>query len=447
MDGWTVAVTPNFPTDIENALAQNLATDVSASFPQITDKPVYQLNQDVVFTSDVTLTNDAHWILKGRTAVGGDRVTPATLYVQFGTTLIGESGDDFLVVRRGSKIEAVGSATQPITMTSIQDMTGAETGIGQWGGLVLLGNAPANSCGDQEGETTAEELANCGVPAEGDAGLFGGTDPEDNSGTLKYVVVKQAGKTLGNGDELNGITIAGVGSQTELDYIHVHENLDDGVEFFGGTASISHLVLTNIGDDSLDWSFGWTGNAQYVLIKQDSTNGDNAIEADNSEFDSEASPLTMPTISNVTVIGAADVNGVRLRAGTAGIIKNLVVTGPDSYSNCLRIGSDSVPHAEDGKLSITNSVVACSAENNFAEQTINGDTAEAWFIAQDGNSVMEAAMLGLSENGYMPTSDSALLGQGFDSSSLNNFFDEVDYIGAMDAQTDWTVGWVKVGLE
>ena len=446
MEGWTVAIKPSFPTDIQNALEQGLATDVSASFPAITDKPVYQLNSDVVFTADVTLTNDAHWILKGRTAVGNDRADNTTLYVQFGTTLIGESGDDFLVVRRGSKIEAVGTATQPITMTSIQDVTGGETTIGQWGGLVLLGNAPANSCGDQEGEATADELANCGVSAEGDAGQFGGNDPEDNSGTLKYVAVKQAGKTLGNGDELNGISLAGVGSQTELDYIHVHENLDDGVEFFGGTANISHLVLTNIGDDSLDWSFGWTGKAQYVLIKQSGSEGDNAIEADNSEFDSDASPLTMPTISNVTIIGDAGVNGIRLRAGTAGILKNVVVTGGADYANCLRVGSDSAPRAEDGSLTITHSVVACETANNFGTQAIGDGNVESWFLGQAGNSVQAAASLALASNGYMPSSESLLLGAGFDSSSLDSYFDKVDYIGAMDAQTDWTAGWVKVGL-
>jgi hypothetical protein len=447
MDGWTVAITPSFPEDVTNALEQGLATDVSANYAAITDKPVYELDTDVVFTSDVTLTNDAHWILKGRTAVGNDNTDSATLYVQFGTTLIGESGDDFLVVRRGSKIEAVGSATQPITMTSIQDMTGAETGIGQWGGVVLLGNAPANSCGDQVGEATAEELASCGVSAEGDAGQFGGNISDDNSGTLKYVIVKQAGKTLGNGDELNGISLAGVGSQTELDYIQVHENLDDGVEFFGGTASISHLVLTSIGDDSLDWSFGWTGNAQYVVIKQSGSEGDNAIEADNSEFDSSATPLTMPTISNVTIIGDSGVNGIRLRAGTAGILKNVMVTGGEGYENCLRVGSDSVPRAEDGTLTITHSVVACETENNFGDEAINDGNVESWFLGQTGNSVQTAASLGLSDNGYMPTSDSLLLGTGFDSSTLDSYFDSVDYIGAMDSQTDWTAGWVKVGLE
>ncbi|XQF93973.1 hypothetical protein ACOBV9_21460 (plasmid) [Pseudoalteromonas espejiana] len=159
--------------------------------------------------------------LNGRTAVGNDRADATTLYVQAGTTLIGESGDDFLVVRRGSQINANGNATAPITMTSIEDVTGAETTIGQWGGLVLLGNAPANSCGDQTGETTAEELANCGVSAEGDAGQFGGDISDDNSGVLRYIVVKHAGKTLGNGDELNGISFAGVGSQTKVEYIRI----------------------------------------------------------------------------------------------------------------------------------------------------------------------------------------------------------------------------------
>ena len=205
-------------------------------------------------------------------------------------------------------------------------------------------------------------------------------------------------------------------------------------------------MLTNIGDDSLDWSFGWTGKAQYVLIKQSGSEGDNAIEADNSEFDSDASPLTMPTISNVTIIGDAGVNGIRLRAGTAGILKNVVVTGGADYANCLRVGSDSAPRAEDGSLTITHSVVACETANNFGTQAIGDGNVESWFLGQAGNSVQTAASLALASNGYMPSSESLLLGAGFDSSSLDSYFDTVDYIGAMDAQTDWTAGWVKVGL-
>ena len=446
MEGWTVGINGGFPTDISNALEQGLATNVSSEFPQITDKPIYRLTQDTTFTADVTLTNDAHWILNGRTAVGNDRADATTLYVQAGTTLIGETGDDFLVVRRGSQINANGNATAPITMTSIQDVTGGETNIGQWGGLVLLGNAPANSCGDQQGETTPEELANCGVSAEGDAGQFGGDISDDNSGVLRYIVVKHAGKTLGNGDELNGISFAGVGSQTKVEYIQVHQNLDDGVEFFGGTVNVRNIVLTDIGDDAFDWSFGWTGRAQNIYIQQSAVEGDNAIEADNSEFDSNATPLTKPLISNVTIVGADGTNGVRLRAGTAGVLRNVVITGPDGYSNCLRVGSDSAPRAEDGSLTITHSVVACETANNFGTQAIGDGNVESWFLGQAGNSVQTAASLALASNGYMPSSESLLLGAGFDSSSLDSYFDTVDYIGAMDAQTDWTAGWVKVGL-
>ncbi|WP_018982797.1 aldehyde dehydrogenase family protein [Salinimonas chungwhensis] len=448
MEGWTFGVGDGFPTDIDNALEQNLATDVSADFPSITDKPVYQIAEDTTFTSDVTLTNDAHWVLTGRTAVGGDNENSATMYIQKGTTLIGQAGEDFLVIRRGSQLHALGSRSMPIVMTSVQDVTGQETGIGQWGGLVLLGRAPANSCGDQVGETTEDELSNCGVSAEGDAGQFGGDMPEDNSGVLNYVAVKHAGRTLGNGDELNGISFAGVGSGTEVDYIHVHQNLDDGIEFFGGTVSVKHVVLTDNGDDSFDWSFGWTGNAQYVLIKQDAADGDNAFESDNSEFDAAATPLTNPTVANVTIIGAADANGVRLRAGTAGTLANFVITGPDGYANCLRVnGDESRANADAGELSMTHSVVACAEGNNFSDDEGSEGFTQAWFEGQEGNTVLAQDGLGLADNGYQPAEGSVLLNGGADLSGEGSYFEATDFIGAMDAEDDWTEGWVTVGLE
>lgn len=437
MSGWTVGINGGFPTDVQNALEQGLASDVSSDYPSITDKPVLMLDEDPVFTADVTLTNDAHWILKGRTAVGGDNEDSAVLYIQDGTTLIGESGEDFLVARRGSRIEALGTASSPIIMTSIQDVTGEETGIGQWGGLVLLGNAPANSCGDQNGEATADELANCGVSAEGDAGQFGGNDAEDNSGTLNYVVVKHAGNSLGNGDELNGISFAGVGSGTNVNYIQVHQNLDDGIEFFGGTVNVRHVVLTENGDDSFDWSFGWTGNAQFVYILQGSEAGDNAFESDNSEFDATATPLTNPTVANVTIQGASGANGVRLRAGTAGTLKSFVITGPADYENCFRInGDESQANATDGTLSISHSIVACDTANNFGD-----DFAQTAFTDGTANQVLTASELNIGFDGRTPEATSPLLGAGADLSEDGDFFVNTDYIGAFDGSNDWTAGW------
>lgn len=440
--GWAF-LPGSFPTNLQNALEQGLATDVSSQFPQITDKPVYLLNANTTFTADVTLTNDAHWVLNGRTAVGGDNIESATLWVQQGTTLIGQAGEDFLVVRRGSKIQALGTATAPIVMTSIQDVTGQETDIGQWGGLVVLGRAPANSCGDQVGDTTPEELANCGVAAEGDAGQFGGNIADDNSGTINYVVVKFAGRTLGNGDELNGITLAGVGSGTSVDYIQVHKNLDDGLEFFGGTVSVKHVVLTANGDDSLDWSFGWNGSIQYVLIKQDESAGDNGIEADNSEFDAAARPLTNPKVANLTIIGDNNTNGIRLRAGTAGSLWNVVVTGPADYQNCVRVnGNESQALATAGTLVMRNSVVACSEANNF-----DSDFSRNWFTGEVSNRVLTPAELSFSANGYQPASGSPLLEGAIDVKQFDNFFDSVDFVGAVGESNDWTQGWVTVGLE
>jgi len=445
-EGWTVGVKGGFPSNVQNALEKGLATNVSSEFPEITDKPVYRLANGTTFTEDVTFTNNAHWILNGRTAVGNDRANPATLYIQQGTTVIGESGDDFLVVRRGSKIEAVGSRGAPIIMTSIQDMIGQETAIGQWGGLVLLGNAPSNLC-DANGDDVADatELANCGINAEGNAGLYGGDNVADNSGTLRYIAVKYAGKALGSGDELNGISFASVGSETTVDYIQVHKNLDDGVEFFGGTVDVRHLVLTANGDDSFDWSFGWTGRAQYVLIKHDAAFVNRGIEADNGEAQPAATPLTNPTIANFTIIGADNDNseGVLLRHGTAGNLYNVLVTGPAGMGECLEIDSfvETQANAESGDLTMQNSVIACENGENFKGNATTILTTEAWFLGQTGNSV--AATMADVVSGYETVSTAAAA----DMNAIDPWFDSPDFIGAVGTDNDWTAGWVTVGLE
>ena len=445
MEGWTVGVNTGIPQSVTAADAQALAVDASAEFSAITDKPVYKLDADVVFTTDVVLTNDKHWVLKGRTAVGEDNANSATLYIEPGTTLIGETGEDFLVARRGSKIEALGSASSPIIMTSIQDMTGQATAVGQWGGLVLLGNAPANLCdGNGDDVADATELANCGINAEGDAGLYGGDNPADNSGTLRYVVVKFAGKALGSGDELNGISFAGVGNGTNVDFIQVHMNLDDGVEFFGGTVDVRHLVLTANGDDSFDWSFGWTGRAQYVLVKHDATFVNRGIEADNGEVQPAATPLTNPIIANFTILGAdnADSEGILLRHGTAGKLYNMLVTGPAGMGECLEVDSfaETQANAESGELIMQNSVVACENSENFKGNATAALTTEQWFLGQAGNSV--AATMDDVVSGYQTVSAATPA----DMNAIDSWFDSPSFIGAIGADNDWTAGWVTEGL-
>ncbi|MDQ7050196.1 MAG: hypothetical protein Q9M92_11940 [Enterobacterales bacterium] len=390
------------------------------------------------------------WVLNGRVAVGNDRANSAVLTVESGTTIIGRTGDDFLVVRRNSKIQAIGTQSAPITMTSFEDITGAATGIGQWGGLVLLGNAPTNLCDgpDADQNASATELANCSVNAEGNAGLYGGDKPADDSGILNYVVVKYAGKALGSGDELNGISFAGVGNATVVDYIQVHENLDDGVEFFGGTVNVKHLVLTGNGDDAFDWSFGWTGMAQFVYTQANDTTGNRQIEADNGELQPGATPQTAPVIANFTLVGgnvpAANSEGILLRHGTAGELHNIVVTGPTGMGECLEV--DSMPetqgHAQDGTLTIDHTVIACNNGENFKGSATPSLTTEQWFLGQLGNvAYTDSSALSMDVNGYMPTATSPLLGAGVDPSTFDSFFDSVSYIGAFDGVNDWTEGW------
>jgi len=454
--GWTVGVRGGFPSDVQNALEQGLATDASSEYPAITDKPVYRLASGTTFVADVTLTNDAHWVLKGRTAVGNDKANSATLYIQAGTTLIGEEGDDFLVARRGSKVEALGTASAPIVMTSVEDVTGQPTAIGQWGGLVLLGNAPTSLCdGDADSETSAAELESCGVSAEGDAGVYGGNDPEDNSGTLRYVIVKFAGNALAAGDELNGITFAGVGRGTTVEYIQVHKNLDDGVEFFGGTVDVRYLVLTANGDDSFDWAFGWTGRAQFVLVKHDAAEGVNrGIEGDNSEDRPASTPLTSPKVANFTIIGDRDQDseGVLLRHGTAGELYNFVITGPDldaidadnNMGECLEIDdfNETRENADNELLIMQNSIVACSEPFKGNANVADTLTTEDWFLAQDGNTVAAGIDDVIAVDGYTTSSTAAAADLG----EVDSWFISTSFIGAVGSDNDWTQDWA-VGLD
>jgi uncharacterized membrane protein len=274
--------------------------------------------------------------------IGGDGARPGgqrtTLTIEPGVRLFGESGGDYIVVNRGSQIVADGTAAAPIVFTSRQDIAGtvnAENDIGQWGGLVILGRAPIKNCNAAgvAGGSAACENAIEGV--SGTPALYGGAIPTDRSGKLDYVQVRFAGFPLPGtaGNELNGITFGGVGSDTEVSYIQVHNNADDGVEYFGGTVNTRYLVLTGNDDDSIDYDTGYTGNIQFALVRQRAGGGDNIVEASNAG--SGASPNANPTISNFTLIGART-NAFRMNSTTSGTFVNGVV---QYTTQCFRFES------------------------------------------------------------------------------------------------------------
>lgn len=374
---------------------------------------------------DITLTKNIQWILSGGVFIGGDNVDSATITINPGTQIFGQQGADFLWIRRGSKIMAEGTPDNPIVMSGP-----LQQAAGEWGGLVLAGNAPVNGC--NEGVTP------CVIPFEAiTSEFFGGNNPADNSGVIKYTQILFAGFAVRPNEELNGLTLNGVGSGTVIDFVHVHAGLDDGVEMFGGTAQMKHLMLTDIGDDSLDWGSGWKGRAQFVLIKQSADDGDRGIEADNNEVNNDISPRAKPILSNITMIGApVATEGALLRRGTGANIWNSVITG---FPVCITIDGEATfqnagfPGNLSSELTMTNSFVNCPT--GFTDG--NGATFSVadWFTSQSGNK-QENPLL----NGYLPAAGSPLTLGG---APVNDpFFDTVDYAGAFkDADDDWTQEW------
>lgn len=393
-----------------------------------------------VLTGDVTLTNDANWVLQGGVFVGEDGGATGNLTIEPGTRVLGVTGNDFLAVQRGSKIFAEGTANAPIVFTGPFNASDESAGPGNWGGLVINGRAPLNICDD------SVPLSDCQDVGEGGSGNFGGDQPHDSSGVLKYVRVQFGGFRINDEDELNGIALQGVGDGTVVDFVQVHANEDDGLEAFGGTVNVKHLVLTNIVDDSLDWTHGWDGKVQYLVVKQDpdaANDKERGIEADNFELNNDASPRSQPMIANATFIGADSDNrtttGILLRRGTGANFTNVIITG---FEKCLDLDSDATfaaagtPDGLTGTTTMQNTIISCAT--NFEEEEGDAFTVESFFNAQPGNMVANPALDGIYPTANTPANfviDPAIWG---------DFFDKVNYAGAFSSQGQaWTNGWTE----
>lgn len=373
-------------------------------------------------TSDTTLTNEITWLIQGQLFVNSG----VALTIEAGTELIGgTAGDtDTLIVRQGGQIFAEGTANNPIIMRGPDAATRAE-----WGGVVVNGFAPINGC--------AEGVDPCEAQGEGNSGTYGGNNPNDNSGVMRYVVVSNAGRQFSEENELNGIALQGVGDGTTFEYIQVHLNEDDGIEFFGGTVNAKYLVLSGIGDDSVDWTQGWQGNAQYIVVKQYNDNGDQGIEADNNGDANDSLPRALPTLANMTFVGQSNTDiGWLLREGTGVAIANSIVTGFGEY--CIDIDGDST-FANGDNLTVVNSIVGGCGLGSFDDAEGDAFLVSSWFLGQDGNVEATPTL-----DNYLPVGSAPRVGNV---PFTNSFFDNVDYAGAIrDASSDWTKGWT-VGLD
>ena len=256
-------------------------------------------------TSDLTLDASKIWLLKGRVAV----TEGATLTIPAGTIIKAAAGTgadaSTLIIARGAKLNALGTKNSPIVFTSVSDnislggsypSNGPSLSVesrGLWGGLIVLGKAPCSFAGD------VTELQIEGIPTSDKNGLYGGTDVTDNSGTIQYISIRHGGAEIGEGNEINGLTLGGVGSGTTIDHIEVIANVDDGIEFFGGTVNASSLLVWGQGDDALDIDQGYAGtiDGAYIILESASDHG---LEIDGPEGSAPGSF----TIKNTTIIGA-----------------------------------------------------------------------------------------------------------------------------------------------
>jgi len=257
-------------------------------------------------TSDQTWSNDSVYVLAGRIAIEEG----ATLTIEGGTVIKGQAGTGAnataLLVARGAKLMAMGTASSPIIFTSVADEIGPEDVAagrfespnldtdqnGLWGGVIVLGSAPISV----RSNATEEQIE--GIPDSDTNGRYGGTDAEDNSGTITYVSIRHGGANIGEGNEINGLTLGGVGSGTTINHIEVVANQDDGVEWFGGTVNVNNVLVWNAGDDAIDTDQAWSGTLDNVIVVA-GADTDHAFELDGPEGDATGTH----TITNGSAYG------------------------------------------------------------------------------------------------------------------------------------------------
>ncbi|RYZ31531.1 MAG: hypothetical protein EOO72_16690, partial [Myxococcaceae bacterium] len=214
-------------------------------------------------------------------------VESGTLTIEPGVIVKGDTGSA-LVITREAKLNAVGTAEKPIVFTSSQ--AEGTRAAGDWGGVVLLGKAKINVAG---GENTIEGF----FATSGDTRTkYGGGDDAHDCGKLKYARIEFAGYELAEDNELNGLTTGACGTATDIDYVQVHKGADDGVEMFGGTAGLKHIVISQPDDDGLDYDLGWRGKVQFLVVQQNAVVGNRAIEASGNKNDNVAQPHSVPEI-------------------------------------------------------------------------------------------------------------------------------------------------------
>lgn len=426
----TVTVSEDAPAVIEDTLEGNITADrtISAANKNFLKGFVY-------VKSGATLTIEAGSVIKGISVASGERAAS-------------------LIIEPGAKIIAEGTVDKPIVFTS--DKEPGKRVTGDWGGLIICGNARVNRTnqptieggpGTHYGNTTSDE--------------FNG----ESSGKLKYVRIEFAGYPLEPDKEINGLTFGGVGSGTEVEFVQISYSNDDSYEWFGGTVNAKHLIAYKGWDDDFDTDYGYTGKLQFLLSVRDKdiadTSDSNGFESDNDGDGSTNTPFTKPVFSNVTLIGpfygkvsdrtqaeveaktADAANGAKggkyqaamhLRRNSSLNVYNSVFTG---WPYGLR-ATDKKGQANDG-IAIENVIFAGMWKNFYEDEKVS----ENFFNRAGNNTVLENTRQIIAKDGdYSSVVADAVKGADF-SKLADSFFEKVTYKGAFDGTNDWTEGWTN----
>lgn len=420
----------------------------SAAVIQVTDA-------DIAAGQTVNWTNANTYVLNGFVFVDDG----ATLNIQAGTVIKAKPGQaesaSALIVARGGKIYAEGTAQQPIIFTGEADDVTRTDDIDMlatklWGGLIILGKATNNHPG---GEGHIE-----GIPETEPRGSWGGNDDADNSGVLRYVSIRHGGSIIGANNEINGLSLGAVGSGTTIDYIEVFSNADDGFEFFGGTVNCKHLVSVFNQDDSFDTDEGYRGKGQFWFALQSDQPelADCLTEQDGGTSPEDATPFSLPNWYNMTFIATGKTGpatptqlGMNLRDNTGGTWANCIIMDCSGRAVSVETptsGVGSVDRLNAGDLKLINNIwYDFAAGTTFA--TIAKEAYTATHLEANANTITNPMLIGISrtnDGGLNP-----LPAQGSPAFSTlaaipsDGFFTQVNYKGAF-GNTNWLKGWTAL---
>lgn len=342
---------------------------VSATFP------VCIISQRI--TVDTTLPNNHIFVLTGGIRVGNggtegfsQQDAGPTLTIKAGTQVYGASGQSFtgLIITRGANIQVNGTAAEPVIMAAVKydstanqitDQPSDLLDRGAWGGLIIDGFAKVNSAATAGGEVASEA-----VPS-GQTRYFGGSLQDDDSGSVEYLIIAESGIAFRQDEEIQGLTLEGVGSGTTISYVQVMGSEDDGIEFFGGAAKLDHAVINGQDDDGLDMDLGYQGSIEFAIVRLGASNGNRGIESDNNGDNFNATPVTSPKLANITIFGntgAETTTGALHREGFAGSLYRAVISDDELAGGVFGNGCVDIDDTL-SQVAYRNAIFNCSPSN------------------------------------------------------------------------------------